>query len=85
MRAPRRLTDFIRLATEDYRELVVTAPELLVDETGRPLTAATDLARLGRGRGIIDYVASLTDDRAVATATALAGHAGQLWSGGSGL
>ncbi len=85
VRAPRRLTDFIRLATEDYRELAATAPELLIGEDGRPTTSEADLARLGRGRGIIDYVASLTDDRAVATATALGGHAGQVWSAGSGL
>jgi dGTPase len=85
VRAPRRLTDLIRLATEDYRALATTAPELLADESGRPLTTPADLARLGRGRGIIDYVASLTDDRAVATATALGGSAGQLWTAGSGL
>jgi dGTPase len=40
---------------------------------------------MGRGRGIIDYVASLTDDRAVASARTLAGFTGQLWDAGSGL
>ncbi|MEO7126398.1 MAG: dGTP triphosphohydrolase [Nakamurella sp.] len=85
MRAPRRLLDLIRLATDDYRELASVAPHLLSGESGVPMISPSDLARLGRGRGIIDYVASLTDDRAVATATALGGHGGQLWSGGSGL
>lgn len=84
-RAPRRLVDLIRLATDDYRGLAAARPELLRDESGRPLSSAADLVRLGRGRGIIDYVASLTDDRAVAAASALGGHAGRLWFGGSGL
>lgn len=84
-RAPRRLIDLIRLATEDYRELAATRPELARDAAGHPVSSHADLARLGRGRGIIDYVASLTDDRAVAAASALGGHAGRLWSGGSGL
>lgn len=84
-RAPRRLLDLIRLATDDYRDLVRSAPHLLCDDGGAPVTSREDVVRLGRGRGIIDYAASLTDDRAVATATALGGHGGQLWSGGSGL
>jgi len=84
-RAPRRLLDLVRLATDDYREVARSMPQLLIRPTGEPATSADDLARLGRGRGIIDYVASLTDDRAVATAAALSGHAGQLWSAGSAL
>ncbi|MDR2999108.1 MAG: dNTP triphosphohydrolase, partial [Microbacterium sp.] len=45
-RAPRRLIDLVELATDDYRRL------------GGPGTAQ-DRDRLARGRGIIDYVASL--------------------------
>lgn len=84
-RAPRRLLDLVELATDSYRDLASTAPEMIIGPTGEPATSADDLARLGRGRGIIDYVASMTDDRAVATAATLAGHAGQLWAAGSGL
>ncbi len=84
-RAPRRLLDLVRLATEDYHQLARSAPELIVGPTGEPTVSDDDLTRLGRGRGIIDYVASMTDDRAIATAAALGGHAGQLWAGGSGL
>ena len=84
-RAPRRLVDLVRLATDDYHDLARSMPELLIRPTGEPATTEDDLARLGRGRGIIDYVASLTDDRAVATAAALSGHAGQLWAAGSAL
>ena len=83
--APRRLLDLVRLATENYRELARTAPDLIVGPTGEPSASEDDLVRLGRGRGIIDYVASMTDDRAVATAATLRGHAGQLWVAGSGL
>jgi dGTPase len=84
-RAPQRLLDLVQLATDGYRELARTAPELIIGPTGEPATSADDLARMGRGRGIIDYVASMTDDRALATAVTLGGHAGQLWAGGSGL
>lgn len=85
VRTPRRLLDLIRLATDDYRTVFATWPELLAEPvTGAPATEA-DLVKWGRGRGIIDYVASLTDDRAVATAAALSGHSGQLWATGSGL
>lgn len=85
-RAPRRLLDLVRLATDNYRALHAQAPELLAfATTDGPAVSENQLAQLGRGRGIIDYVASLTDDRALATAAALGGHAGQLWSGGSAL
>ncbi len=84
-RAPRRLLDLVRLATDGYHELARTAPELIVGPTGDPATSEDDLTRLGRGRGIIDYIASMTDDRAVATAATLAGHAGQLWTTGTAL
>ena len=60
-------------------------PELLVGPTGEQMTGREDIVRLGRGRGIIDYVASLTDDRAGATARTLSGSTGQLFEAGSGL
>ena len=83
-RAPHRLLDLVRLATDSYRRLAQDRPELLhgqgVERPGRE-----DIIRLGRGRGIIDYVASLTDDRAGASARTLAGLTGQLWDSGSSL
>jgi dGTPase len=84
-RAPRRLIDFVELATAGYHQLRETRPELLVGPTGEPATSDDDLARLGRGRGIIDYVASLTDDRATRAAATLRGGIGRLWDAGSGL
>lgn len=82
-RAPRRLVDLVGLATDDYRRVAREQPELLRGPTGESTTGRDDLIRLGRGRGIIDYVASLTDDQAATAARSLAGLPGQLWSGGS--
>ncbi len=84
-RAPRRLVDLVELATAGYRRVGREEPELLVGPTGEPTTGREDIARLGRGRGIIDYVASLTDDRAGAAARTLSGSTGQLFEAGSGL
>ena len=84
-RAPRRLIDLVELATNAYRQLAETSPDLLVDSIGDPAGSPDDLARWGRGRGIIDYVASLTDDRAASSATTLAGHSARLWDAGSAL
>ncbi len=87
-RAPRRLVDLVRLATDGYRRLAAGRPELLTGPRGsgrRDAPGPDDVIRLGRGRGIIDYVASLTDDRAGASARTLAGLTGQLWDAGSSL
>src|SRR6476619_1300844 len=84
-RAPRRWVDLVELATAGYRRVAIQSPELLVGPTGEPMTGREDIARLGRGRGIIDYVASLTDDRAGAAARTLSGLTGQLFEAGSGL
>lgn len=84
-RAPRRLLDLVALATDGYRRLAREHPERLIGPTGEPAISTDDVLRLGRGRGIVDYVASLTDDRAVASASSLAGRSRQLWDAGSGL
>ncbi len=84
-RAPRRLLDLVELATAGYRTLAREEPELMVGPTGESASSREDVARLGRGRGIIDYVASLTDDRAAASARTMVGLTGQLWDAGSGL
>src|SRR6478735_4375807 len=84
-RAPRRLIDLVELATAGYRRVAREDPELLVGPTGEPANSRDDVIRMGRGRGIIDYVASLTDDRAVASARTLSGLTGHLWDAGSGL
>ncbi len=84
-RAPRRLLDLVDLATTGYRQLARTNPELLMSTTGSAAGSPAELVRWGRGRGIVDYVASLTDDRAATSATTLAGHSARLWDAGSAL
>lgn len=84
-RAPRRLIDLVELATDSYHQLASTDPALLITSTGEQGGSPDDLIRWGRGRGIIDYVASLTDDRAASSAATLAGHTARLWDAGSAL
>ncbi|GAA2095625.1 dNTP triphosphohydrolase [Microlunatus panaciterrae] len=77
-RAPRRLLDLVNCADLGYRRVTEQTPELLA---GR--ASETELARMGRGRGIIDFVSALTDAQAVAFAGRLAGTSDLLWSSGS--
>ncbi|MGB3375182.1 MAG: dNTP triphosphohydrolase [Microbacterium sp.] len=78
-RAPRRLIDLVDLAVDDYRRLRQEAPGLVGPRTD------ADLDSLARGRGIIDYVASLTDSQAISLDALLAGHTERLWDAGQGL
>ena len=73
-RAPRRMVDLVNAATFGYEQIANTHPEWL----GVEFTDA-DLARMGRGRGIVDFVSSLTDAQAVAYAARLGGASGLLW------
>jgi dGTPase len=73
-RAPRRMVDLVNAATFGYERIANTHPEWL----GGEITDA-DLARMGRGRGIVDFVSSLTDAQAVAYAARLGGASGLLW------
>ncbi len=79
-RAPRRLADLVSAASFGYERIAASHPEWL----GPEITDA-DLARMGRGRGIVDFVSSLTDAQAVAYATRLGGASGLLWANGGGL
>lgn len=76
-RAPRRLIDLVNAADIGYARVAEEQPFLL---DGR--TSETELARMGRGRGIVDFVSSLTDEQAVSFAATLAGTSGMLWSSG---
>jgi dGTPase len=79
-RAPRRLIELIQVATAGYHRLRTDAPELL-DGDARD----SGLAARGRGRGILDYIASLTDSQAMSVASLLSGTSDQLFEGGKGL
>ncbi|MFG1710965.1 deoxyguanosinetriphosphate triphosphohydrolase family protein [Nonomuraea sp. M3C6] len=78
-RAPRRLLEFIDLATAGYARISRFRPDLL------PGTDPATRRRLAVGRGLIDYIASLSDARAAATADLMTGNAERLWDAGGGL
>ena len=78
-RAPRRLLDMVEIAADDYVALRSTDPQSLAD-----VNAAT-LRRWATGRGIVDYVASLTDAQAMSLANLVSGTSDRLWDAGQGL
>jgi dGTPase len=78
-RVPERLRELVELATEGYALLRVTKPE------GVPIPDAGDVHRLGLGRGVVDYVASLSDDQALAVSEAIDGRPDRLWDIGQNL
>lgn len=73
LRAPRRLRELIALAHAGYAALE------------GPSATRSDIARLARGRGIMDYIATLTDAQAFALSEAISGRADRLWSIGQQL
>jgi dGTPase len=75
-RAPRRLLDLVNAATIGYDAVAREHPEWL----GGNVSDA-ELARMGRGRGIVDFVSSLTDAQTIAFGARLSGATGLLWSG----
>ena len=75
-RAPRRLLDLVNAATIGYATIAKEHPEWLSGNI-----SDADLARMGRGRGIIDFVSGLTDAQTIAFAARLSGATGMLWSG----
>ena len=52
---------------------------------GVPIPDAADVRRLGVGRGVIDYVASLSDDQALAVSEAIDGRPDRFWDIGQNL
>jgi len=78
-RVPQRLKELVDIATDGYAALRDGRPD------GVPIPAAGDVRRLGVGRGVIDYVASLSDDQALAVSEALDGRPDRLWDIGQNL
>ncbi|MGH3491801.1 MAG: deoxyguanosinetriphosphate triphosphohydrolase family protein [Sciscionella sp.] len=79
-RLPRRLRDLVELAEGEYAELAAHSPEVLADPTGELPTGPDSIRALGRGRAVVDYVASLTDGQAAGLLDALTGRTGQRWT-----
>lgn len=78
-RVPPRLQELVELATEGY--LRARRDRL----PGVPVIERDDEVRLGRGRGVLDYVASLSDDQAMAVSEAIDGRPDRLWDIGQNL
>lgn len=76
VRAPRRLQDLVTCATFGFEQTSRDNPQWLGRQTDY------DIERMGRGRGILDYISSLTDEQALSYASRLRGTGAVLWSGG---
>ncbi|GAA3857382.1 dNTP triphosphohydrolase [Saccharothrix violaceirubra] len=79
-RLPRRLHDLVELAGAEYATLARTDPRVLVGATGETPSGPDAVRALARGRAIVDFVASLTDNQASALLEGLSGRTGQLWT-----
>ncbi|GLZ33577.1 dGTPase [Lentzea sp. NBRC 105346] len=79
-RLPRRLHDLVELAETEYAGLARTEPSTLVGATVEMPIGTDEVRALARGRAVVDFVASLTDNQAAALLEALSGRTGQLWT-----
>ncbi|PRX46014.1 dGTPase [Prauserella shujinwangii] len=79
-RLPRRLHDLVEVAGAEYASLARRAPDLLVGATGEPVEGTDAVRGLARGRAVVDFVASLTDNQAVRMLDAIEGRTAQPWS-----
>jgi len=75
-----RLHDLVDLAEQQYAEVARDRPELLAGPGGDRRDGPAAIRGLARGRAIIDFTASLTDNQAIALVEALSGRRGQLWT-----
>ena len=78
-RVPVRLHELVATTTEGYAQLARERPD------GVPPVDPGDVQRLGMGRAIVDYVASLSDAQAMAVSEALDGRPDRLWDIGRSL
>ncbi|WP_353808585.1 dGTP triphosphohydrolase [Agromyces sp. SYSU T00194] len=78
-RVPQRLRELVEIATDGYAAIRVDRPE------GVPLPEPSAVRALGIGRGVVDYVASLSDDQAFAVSEAIDGRPDRLWDVGHNL
>jgi dGTPase len=78
-RVPQRLKELAEIATDGYAQLREERPD------GIPIPEADEVRSLGVGRGVVDYVASLSDDQALAVSEAIDGRPDRLWDIGQNL
>ncbi len=72
-RVPLRLRELVELATDGYDRISRDPPP------GVPTIEPRRVRRLGRGRGVLAYVASFTDEQAIAMAEAIDGRPDRFW------
>ncbi|WP_173922939.1 dGTP triphosphohydrolase [Agromyces sp. Marseille-P2726] len=78
-RVPQRLKELVEIATDGYERIRAAGSE------GAPVPDRSEALRMGIGRGVIDYVASLSDDQALAVSEAIDGRPDRLWDIGQNL
>lgn len=79
-RVPPRLRELVELATRQQLALMQDRPE------GVPAPeSVAEAYRFGMGRGVLDYVSSLSDDQAFALSEAIDGRPDRLWEIGRSL
>ncbi|GAA4861700.1 dNTP triphosphohydrolase [Saccharopolyspora rosea] len=79
-RLPHRLRDLFDRAADEFAVLRREDPEALVAPGTSTPVDGEHLERMARGRAVIDFIASLTDDQAAALLEALSGRTTQLWN-----
>lgn len=82
-RLPHRLRDLFEHARAEFDGLRSAAPESLVLPGEQPPVGEAgeeQVERMARGRAVIDFVASLTDEQAASLLEALSGRTTQLWA-----
>jgi dGTPase len=82
-RLPYRLRDLFDHARAEFRALWQDDPgALMLPDTEWPTASevAEYLERMARGRAVVDFVASLTDEQAAALLEALSGRSTQPWA-----
>ncbi|KEI44870.1 deoxyguanosinetriphosphate triphosphohydrolase family protein [Saccharopolyspora rectivirgula] len=79
-RLPYRLRDLFDRSLEELEQLRKQDPRLLQIPGHELVVTDEHVERMARGRAVIDFVASLTDDQAAALLEALSGRTTQLWS-----
>ncbi|QTX03698.1 deoxyguanosinetriphosphate triphosphohydrolase family protein [Agromyces archimandritae] len=78
-RVPERLRELVEIAADGYARLHDERPD------GIPLPDRADVPSLAVARGVVDYVASLSDDQALAVSEAIDGRPDRLWDIGQNL
>ncbi|HEU0257640.1 MAG TPA: dNTP triphosphohydrolase [Microbacteriaceae bacterium] len=89
-RVPRRLADLVDAATAAYADLAAagsSAPSAACGGAGRDRAVAgpATVEARGRGRAIVDYIASLTDAQALSAAALIGGGSVGSWEDGRSL